>query len=551
MPGVVKNLLYPPQGGIELSERLSGENHYSCNTEQFKEAPRKYLGRAQTQSMIILHPPLTKPCEPPAALGYLGSALESHGQSCALCDMNIEGLHYIFKTTKPADDTWSKRAFKHLDRNISALQDKQTYYNIDRYRRAVSDINRVLEIAGRDFDIQLTLANYQDNTRSPLKSEDLLNAAANFEANIFFPYFSKRLDSLLAGKTSVYIGISLNYLSQALCSFAIAGYLKARHPNVTIIMGGGLVTTWLSHPQYHNRFGQLIDHFFGGRGEEPLLKILGKAPGPVCTKPEFAPLRSNDYLTPGFVLPYATSFGCFWKRCSFCPERSEDNPYQHNTPATTVTDLQSLVKATSPSLIHLLDNAISPATLKAIVTSAALGPWYGFVRFDAPLNDLEFCRKLRLSGCVMLKLGLESGDQEVLNRMDKGINLHLVSTILRNLQEVGISTYVYLLFGTPAENRKKAEHTLSFVEEHRQGISFLNLAIFNLPLCSGEITGLDVSNFYEGDLSLYRNFSHPNGWDRGEVRRFLDTTFKRSPGIAAILRRDPPFFTSNHAPFIK
>lgn len=509
------------------------------------------LRRAKNQAMIILHPPLTKPCEPPAALGYLCATLETHGHACTLCDMNIEGLHHLFKATKPADDTWSRRAFKHLDRNISALQDKQTYYNIDRYRRAVSDINRVLEIAGRDCDIQLTLANYQDNTRSPLKSDDLLHAAEDFDANIFFPYFSKRLDGLLASDDSGYIGISLNYLSQALCCFAIAGYLRARHPEITIIMGGGLVTTWLSHPQYHNRFGQLIDHFIGGRGEEPLLKLLGKAPGPGQTRPNFAPLRSNDYLAPGFILPYATSFGCFWKRCTFCPERSEDNPYHHNSPATTVKDLQSLVQATSPSLIHLLDNAVSPATLRALSTSAAIGPWYGFVRFDAPLDDLDFCRKLRLSGCVMLKLGLESGDQGVLNRMDKGINLHLVSRVLRNLHEVGISTYVYLLFGTPAETRKEAEHTLSFVEEHYQGISFLNLAIFNLPLCSGEIVNLNVSDFYEGDLSLYRNFSHPSGWDRGEVRRFLDTTFKRSPGIAAILRKDPPFFTSNHAPFIK
>jgi len=33
------------------------------------------------------------------------------------------------------------------------------------------------------------------------------------------------------------------------------------------------------------------------------------------------------------------------------------------------------------------------------------------------------------------------------------------------------------------------------------------------------------------------------------VRRFLDHEFRREPAVAAILRNDPPLFTSNHAPF--
>ena len=151
----------------------------------------------------------------------------------------------------------------------------------------------------------------------------------------------------------------------------------------------------------------------------------------------------------------------------------------------------------------------------------------------------------------MLKLGLESGDQTVLDRMHKGIDLKLASRVLENLQAAGIATYVYLLFGTPSETSKEAAATLHFVEEHHQAISFLNLAIFNLPLCSQEISTLEVSDFYQGDLSIYRNFIHPKGWNRGEVRRFLDTTFKRSPRVSRILRKDPPLFTSNHAPFVK
>lgn len=501
--------------------------------------------------MLIVHPPLTKPCEPPAALAYLAASLAAHGHSCTICDLNIEGLHYLFDTAESAEDTWSKRAFKHLKRNITALQSSEIYNNVDRYRRAVADINRILEMAGKGFGLKLSLANYQDNSKSPLKSRDLRLASAEYEANIFFPYFSKRLEELLETDNSRHVGFSLNYLSQAMCTFAMIGYLRAYHPQVKIILGGGLVTTWLSHPQWNNPFIGLVDHLIAGQGEGPLLNLLGTQRKPEHVRPSYDSLKNNNYLSPGFILPYTTSFGCFWKKCSFCPETSEDNPYQHVAPNTTIADLKTLTAATSPTLIHLLDNAVSPATLKALTARPPTVPWYGFARIDSLLADREFCRRLKDSGCSMLKLGLESGDQAVLNSMHKGISLKLASRVLKNLHDVGIASYVYLLFGTPAESREEAERTLTFVENHHQAVSFLNLAIFNLPTCSQEVSSLEVADFYEGDLSLYRSFTHPKGWNRGEVRRFLDSTFKRSTQIAGILRHDPPFFTSNHAPFMK
>ncbi|HXK47837.1 MAG TPA: radical SAM protein, partial [Deltaproteobacteria bacterium] len=110
-------------------------------------------------------------------------------------------------------------------------------------------------------------------------------------------------------------------------------------------------------------------------------------------------------------------------------------------------------------------------------------------------------------------------------------------------------TYVYLLFGTPAEDEASARKTLEFTADHAGYIDFLNLSVFNLPRGGDEAAGLDTYDFFEGDLSLYQGFVHPKGWDRNRVRRFLDREFRRNPAVAAIVRNDPPLFTSNHAPF--
>jgi hypothetical protein len=175
--------------------------------------------------------------------------------------------------------------------------------------------------------------------------------------------------------------------------------------------------------------------------------------------------------------------------------------------------------------------------------------WYGFARITRHLTDPDFVNGLSASGCIMLKLGVESGDQSVLDALSKGIDVTMASGALNALHRAGIATYVYLLFGTPAEDEAAARRTLALTVDHAHCIDFLNLAIFNLPAHGSEAADLDTADFYAGDLCLYRKFDHPKGWGRSRVRSFLSKVFKKQPAIQAILNNDPPFFSSNHAPF--
>jgi radical SAM superfamily enzyme YgiQ (UPF0313 family) len=148
----------------------------------------------------------------------------------------------------------------------------------------------------------------------------------------------------------------------------------------------------------------------------------------------------------------------------------------------------------------------------------------------------------------MLKLGLESGSQAVLDAMQKGNNLAWSSAALKSLKMAGIATYVYLLFGTPWETETEAQETLDFVAKHSPYIDFLNIAVFNLPATSPDACQLRTKGFYDGDLSLYTDFFHPHGWDRRHVKKFLDKQLRRHSAIQPILRRHPLGFGSNHAP---
>ncbi len=500
--------------------------------------------------ILLIYPPVAKPGEPPAGIARLAAALDQQGVPSTMLDANMEGLEYLFNLQRTPGDTWSIRAERNLKKNLGALRSPELYHNTDRYQRAVRDVNRVLELTTQDSaSTSLSLANYQDANLSPLVSKDLLHAAAHYRDNIYFPYYSQRINRIIEKDKPSMIGLSLNYLSQAICTFALLGFLKDRFPGLPLVLGGGLITSWLSNPQWINPFSSLVDHLIAGPGELPLLKLAGKQARISAPCPDYTSLPRGNYLAPGLILPYAASSGCYWNRCSFCPEQAEKSSYRQVPIREVQNHLRQLRDRHQPTIIHLLDNAVSPALLRALIAEPPGVPWYGFARVSKELADPVFCRDLRRSGCLMLKLGLESGSQRVLDTMDKGIKLPMVSQTLNSLHQAGIATYVYLLFGTPAEAEEEALQTLNFVASHHPAITFLNLAIFNLPINSPDAQTLELKDFYHGDLSLYRDFVHPRGWNRKAIRRFLDKQFKRHPSIAPILHRDPPLFTSNHAPF--
>ena len=501
-------------------------------------------------SILLIHPPVSKPCEPPPGLARLAGVLAAAGATCRVWDASIEGLLHLMNLPLPAQDTWTRRAVKNHEANLVALRSPEIFHNLDRYIRSVKDISHLLTAQAALHDAELTLADYSDRKLSPVRSSDLMRAAQHPDSNSFYPFFSLRLREILEDDAPQIIGFSVNFLSQALTAWAMMGFLKRENCGAKIVIGGGLITSWLRRPGLSNPFAGLADHVVDGPGEEMMLRLAGctEAVAEACT-PDYTSFPLDEYFSPGRILPFSTAAGCYWGKCSFCPEQAEGNPYRPLPVAAVGTQLRDLVRHYRPRLLHLVDNALSPVFLKSMLHNPPGAHWYGFARITPELQDEGFCRQLRQSGCVMLQLGLESGDDAVLEKLSKGITASDASTALAALKKAGIGTYVYLLFGTPAETWEAAQHTLEFTAANSGHIDFLTLAIFNMPVTAADADSLHTSSFYDGDLALYTDFVHPQGWGRSQVRRLLDREFRRHPFIAPILRRDPPFFTSNHAPF--
>lgn len=274
----------------------------------------------------------------------------------------------------------------------------------------------------------------------------------------------------------------------------------------------------------------------------------------------FAPLR--EYLSPEPILPVASTRGCYWRRCRFCPEAvAPIHPYRAADAGTFPALLRELSDRYGVRRFHLTDNAIPVAVLRSIASRGSVlrgVSWHGFARFERELLEPGFASSLAAAGCSMLQLGLESGSQPLLDRMGKGTRVDDASAILSSLSRAGIVPYVYVMLGAPGETEADAERTRTFLAEHAGEIGFLNLSILNLPREAswqgrGEGSRMRESGSHDDDLplGLYRRVPAGDGWGRAQARRFLQRRILGDPAIRAIAARTPPWFGDSHAVFFR
>ena len=80
-------------------------------------------------------------------------------------------------------------------------------------------------------------------------------------------------------------------------------------------------------------------------------------------------------------------------------------------------------------------------------------------RFDT-LADAEFCKLMRRAGFRLLKVGLESGNDETLKRINKGETVEAMERGYRNAKDAGLIMMLTIMVGYPWESREQAEKTI-------------------------------------------------------------------------------------------
>jgi len=88
--------------------------------------------------------------------------------------------------------------------------------------------------------------------------------------------------------------------------------------------------------------------------------------------------------------------------------------------------------------------------------------WACRARIDSV--DEELLKEMAAAGCGRIYYGIESGDQEMLDRVHKGITLEQIRESIKLTQRYGIRALGFFLIGSPGETRDSIKKSLQFAK---------------------------------------------------------------------------------------
>lgn len=194
------------------------------------------------------------------------------------------------------------------------------------------------------------------------------------------------------------------------------------------------------------------------------------------TVPSVLPVYRRDleierYFIGYLLHPYVSFYtgrGCPAK-CTFClwPQTIGGHKYRTKSPEVVIREMAE-GKELFPRVREWMfdDDTFTIDKERAIAIGKGLRTlgltWSCNARAHV---DYETLRQLRDSGLRLLLVGFESGNQEILNRIRKGIRLDMAREFMRNCRKLGIKVHGTFIIGLPIETRETIEETIRFAQE--------------------------------------------------------------------------------------
>ncbi|MEW6033644.1 MAG: radical SAM protein [Chloroflexota bacterium] len=181
-------------------------------------------------------------------------------------------------------------------------------------------------------------------------------------------------------------------------------------------------------------------------------------------------MHNERYFDPLLIHPFTFVLGgrgCPY-RCTFCnwPQVMTGRTYRVRS-ARNIADELEMLDRTYGFKSYLFNDDTFTANRKHAISVAeeviARGlrlEWGCYSRADN--TDREMLEKLRDAGCFLLKVGVESGNQEILDRSKKGYKLERVTQGVKLMKELGFNVHCTFALGLPGETRKTIEETIAF-----------------------------------------------------------------------------------------
>lgn len=162
----------------------------------------------------------------------------------------------------------------------------------------------------------------------------------------------------------------------------------------------------------------------------------------------------------------STSRGCF-HNCGFCGCRSIwRRRIRTRKPESVIAEIREIIERYNIATINFTDEYFTAkrervhTICKMIIEHDLVIPWVCSSR--AENLDEETLQLMKRAGCREISFGIESGNNEILMRIDKKLNLQESERVVNAARRAGISTHASYIIGYPGETSQSAQDTIDF-----------------------------------------------------------------------------------------
>jgi radical SAM superfamily enzyme YgiQ (UPF0313 family) len=220
--------------------------------------------------------------------------------------------------------------------------------------------------------------------------------------------------------------------------------------------------------------------------------------------------------------PIFTSRGCPYD-CNFCMKKVFGYKFRPRTPENVMKEIRFLVNELKIKELAIYDDTFNfdieraEKILDMIIVEGIKIHIRTTNGIRADKVNEKFLMKMKKAGCNYIAYGIESGNQEVLNKIPKNITLDQIREAVRMTKKVGIPVCGFFMVGLFGDTKETMQQTIDFAKELDLDMTAWNLAtpypgtrMFEEVKKNGKFL-FDINNWHNIQHTSGRmTFTHPD-----------------------------------------
>jgi hopanoid biosynthesis associated radical SAM protein HpnJ len=261
-------------------------------------------------------------------------------------------------------------------------------------------------------------------------------------------------------------------------------------------------------------------------------------------------LRIEDYFIGYLMHPYVSIYtgrGCK-SRCTFClwPQTVGGHKYRVRSAENVAAEVAKIMQ-THPQVKEIFfdDDTFTDNLPRAEEIARALGKlgvtWSCNAKANVPRKTLEV---LKANGLRLLLVGYESGNQQILHNIKKGLLIETAKKFTKDCHELGIKIHGTFILGLPGETRETIQETIEYAKEINPHTMQVSLAapypgtfLYKQAVENGWLDAEHAELIDDHGVQIaplhYPHLSHTEIFEGVEV--FYKKFYFRAPKIASIV----------------